>query len=94
MNKIKVIIISFIVAIISFVFVVITDTSYTYYGAQKVYRVYLNGESIGLIKNPEKLNKYINNEQTKLKEKYIRTYGNNYFCYPLNNNLENVFKEC
>lgn len=70
MNKIKVIIISFIVAIISFVFVVITDTSYTYYGAQKVYRVYLNGESIGLIKNPEKLNKYINNEQTKLKEKY------------------------
>lgn len=29
----------------------------------------------------------------KLKEKYIRTYGNNYFCYPLNKNLENVFKE-
>lgn len=28
-----------------------------------------------------------------LKEKYIKTYGNNYFCYPLNNNLENVFKE-
>ena len=28
-----------------------------------------------------------------LKEKYIRTYGNNYICYPLNNNLENVFKE-
>lgn len=29
----------------------------------------------------------------KFKEKYIRTYGNNYFCYPLNKNLENVFKE-
>ena len=29
----------------------------------------------------------------KLKEKYIRTYGNNYFCYPLNKNLANVFKE-
>lgn len=28
-----------------------------------------------------------------LKEKYIKTYGNNYFCYPLNNNLENIFKE-
>lgn len=28
-----------------------------------------------------------------VKEKYIKTYGNDYFCYPLNNNLENVFKE-
>ena len=28
-----------------------------------------------------------------LKEKYIKTYGNNYFCYPLNNNLESIFKE-
>lgn len=37
----------------------------------------------------EQLDKYF----PKLKEKYIRTYGNNYFCYPLNKNLENVFKE-
>ncbi len=30
-----------------------------------------------------------------LKEKYIRTFGNNYFCYSLNKNLENVFiNEC
>lgn len=29
----------------------------------------------------------------KLKEKYINTYGNNYFCYPLNKNLADVFKE-
>lgn len=28
-----------------------------------------------------------------LKEKYIRTFGNNYFCYPLNKNLKRVFKE-
>lgn len=28
-----------------------------------------------------------------LKEKYIRTYGNNYFCYPLNKNLKKVFNE-
>ena len=28
-----------------------------------------------------------------LKEKYIKTYGNNYFCYPLNKNLGKVFKE-
>lgn len=29
----------------------------------------------------------------KLKEKYINTYGNDYFCYPLNKNLSKIFKE-
>lgn len=29
----------------------------------------------------------------KLKEKYIKTYGNNYFCYPLNKNRDKIFKE-
>ena len=29
----------------------------------------------------------------KLKEKYIKIYGNNYFCYPLNKNLSKIFKE-
>lgn len=29
----------------------------------------------------------------KLKEKYITTYGNNYFCHPLNKNLGQIFKE-
>ncbi len=29
----------------------------------------------------------------KLKEMYVRTYGNSYFCYPLNKNLGKVFKE-
>ena len=70
MNKTKVIILSIIGAIISFLLVIMADTSYNYYGAQKIYRVYLNGKSIGLIKNPEKLNEYINNEQIKLKEKF------------------------
>lgn len=28
-----------------------------------------------------------------LKEKYIKTYGNDYFCYPLNKNLSKIFKE-
>lgn len=28
-----------------------------------------------------------------LKEKYIKTYGNNYFCYPLNKDLNQIFKE-
>ena len=29
----------------------------------------------------------------KLKEKYIKTFGNNFFCYPLNKKLEKIFKE-
>ncbi|MFR2787995.1 MAG: radical SAM protein [Clostridia bacterium] len=29
----------------------------------------------------------------ELKEKYIKTYGNSYFCYPLNKNLGKIFKE-
>ena len=29
----------------------------------------------------------------KLKEKYIKTYGNDYFCYPVNKNLGKIFKE-
>lgn len=28
-----------------------------------------------------------------LKEKYIKTYGNNYFCSSLNKNLSHIFKE-
>ncbi len=28
-----------------------------------------------------------------LKEKYIKTYGNNYFCNPLNKKLSQIFKE-
>ena len=35
-----------------------------------VYRVYLDGEVIGNIKNKEELENYINNEQKELKEKY------------------------
>lgn len=29
----------------------------------------------------------------KLKQMYIKTYGNNFFCYPLNKNLAKIFKE-
>ncbi len=29
----------------------------------------------------------------KVKEKYIKNYGNNYLCYPLNKNLSKIFKE-
>lgn len=37
---------------------------------QNVYRVYLEGKSIGLIKSKEALEKYIDKEQESLKEKY------------------------
>ena len=37
---------------------------------QELYRVYLNGKSVGLIKSKSKLNDYINEEQKELKEKY------------------------
>ena len=37
----------------------------------------------------EQLDKKFSN----LKDKYIKTYGSNYFCYPLNRNLDKIFKE-
>lgn len=37
---------------------------------QKLYQVYLNGNSIGIIRSKKALETYINNEQTALKDKY------------------------
>lgn len=37
---------------------------------QEVYRVYLKGESIGLIKSKEKLEKYIDTKEAEIKDKY------------------------
>jgi len=37
---------------------------------QSLYRVYLNGRCIGLIESKDKLEQYINEEQTELKEEY------------------------
>lgn len=37
---------------------------------QKVYRVYLKGESLGLIESKESLEKYIDNKQKEIKKKY------------------------
>lgn len=37
---------------------------------QKVYRVYLKGESLGLIKSKDELNKYIDKQQATIKSKY------------------------
>lgn len=35
-----------------------------------LYRVYLKGESLGLIKSKKELEKYINKEQNEIKKKY------------------------
>lgn len=70
MSKIKIIIFSLIAIIASLFLVLISDTTNNYYEAQTVYRVYLNGESIGLIKSPNELDRYINVEQEQLKEEY------------------------
>lgn len=70
MNKTKIIIFTILAAFASLLIIFFTDDNYNYYGAQSIYRVYLNGKSIGLLKNPNKLSKYINEEQEELKEKY------------------------
>ncbi len=70
MNQIKIIIFSIIAIIFSCLFIFMTNDDYNYYGAQVAYRVYLNGSSIGLIKNPENLEQYINKEQEQIKQKY------------------------
>lgn len=73
----KTIISTFIAFIISFVLVflpsITTESNKTekdLENAKLVYRVYLEGKSIGLIESKDKLEKYIDKEQTSIKEKY------------------------
>lgn len=53
--------------------------------------------SMGGVTLRENQREYFFNQLDKsfpnLKERYIKTYGNKYFCYPEDNNLEKVFKE-
>lgn len=55
---------------ISIIFSILESTSYVYYGASQVYRVYLNGKSIGIIDEKKDLEDYINEKQEQIKEKY------------------------
>ena len=73
----KTIISTFMAFIISFVLVFVpgitTDRNKgekDLENAQLVYRVYLEGKSIGLINSKDKLEEYIDKEQTSIKEKY------------------------
>ena len=53
--------------------------------------------SLGGVTLRENQREYFYNQLDKkfigLKDKFIKTYGNNYLCYPLNKNLGKVFKE-
>ena len=50
--------------------IVFTTTTYDFKNPQSVYRVYLKGKSIGLVKSKSKLEEYIDKEQDYLKRKY------------------------
>lgn len=54
----------------SIILSIMESTSYVYYDAREVYRVYLNGDSIGIIENKKDLEDYINNMQQRIKQKY------------------------
>ena len=80
MNK-KTIVISIIVFLLSTVIVVIGKHPYSIYAKmigindyknnpKEVYRVYLEGKSLGLIDSKSKLEKYIDSKQEELKNKY------------------------
>ena len=70
MNKITMWLLTTLAFGISIILIILESTSYVYYDARNVYRVYLNGESLGIIDNKEKLEQYINNEQNSIKRKY------------------------
>ena len=70
MNKALYIFLILISFAVSIIFSILESASYVYYDAQNVYRIYLNGESLGIIENKQELENYINDEQQTLKSKY------------------------
>lgn len=70
MNKVKIILISLFAIAITTIIVIFTKTSNVYYGAKNVYRVYVNGKTIGLIESKKELENYIDKEQEAIKKKY------------------------
>lgn len=70
MNKTISIFLTLLAFAISIIIVILESTSYVYYEAQNVYRVYLNGKSLGIIESKQDLEEYVNKEQAALKQKY------------------------
>ncbi len=70
MNKAENILLTILCIAIATITIILTETSNKYYGATKAYRVYLEGNSIGLITSKEDLEEYIDNKQEVIKNKY------------------------
>lgn len=70
MNKTLSVFLTILAFSISLIIVILESTTSVYYGARKAYRVYLDGNSIGLIESKTKLEKYIDKEQQTLKDEY------------------------
>lgn len=70
MNNSKYIFLTILAFAISIIAVILESTSYVFYEAQNVYRVYLNGKTLGIIENKKDLENYVNEKQQSLKNKY------------------------
>ena len=70
MNKSKYIFLTILAFAISIIIVILESTSYVFYEAKNVYRVYLNGKSLGIIESKKDLENYVNDKQQDLKNKY------------------------
>lgn len=70
MNKSSYIFLSILAFAISIIAIILESTSYVYYEAQNIYRVYLNGKSIGIIESKQELEDYVNQKQETIKQKY------------------------
>lgn len=70
MNKALSFLLGLLAFAISIIIVIMESSSYVYYDARNVYRVYLNGESLGLIEDKKELEDYIDQKQQAIKQKY------------------------
>lgn len=79
MNKVVSIFLTILGFSISLILVILESTTDVYYGAKQVYRVYLDGKSLGLIESKKDLENYIDKEQQMIKDKYnvSRVYAPN-----------------
>ena len=70
MNKTGAIFTIFLAFVLAIGLVFIDNAGDVYYEAQDVYRVYLDGNSIGIIRSKSDLEAYINEKQNAIKEQY------------------------
>ncbi len=101
MNKNSIIVSSLLSLIIIILYFINSTYTSTYTEANDAYKVYLDGQEIGLIKDKDELYALINNEQQTIKDTYdvryvyppsgldivhVKTFADNY------NNVENIYQ--